>query len=300
MDKKKINLEKITQRRMSLHVSPTFLKLASVVLLSTTTTFALKYFKAKEENTQLKESIKIDKETYVNDLKEIFNRYDNQGLKNKEISESKKSQVSSKKKVAIIKKSDSFIEPSKVIYLEKNTSKKEIDSFQTLIKKQEEENKTIHSEMDRLSQKNIELEKKNRENEKFVSKTRNLTATNVIANGVKIVSNNIIETKRFSATEQIKVCFTLLENKAAIQGYKDIYLQIINPKKRVMTNDGDFVEYDNQLLRYSAKTNVFYENEELDVCVFIDPNKKDLLPGDYEINIYSGINLIGNTVFSLK
>lgn len=285
---------------MSLRISSTFLKLASVVLLSTTTTFAVKYFKAKKENLQLKESIKLDKETYVNDLKEIFKRYDNQVLKNNKLSESKKEAVSLDKIKGEKKKVSLSAETSKVIYLEKNNSKKEIDSFQNLIKAKEEENVNIHNEMDRLSQKNTELENKNRENEKIVSKTRNLTATNVIANGVKIVSNNIIETKRFSATEQIKVCFTLLENKAAIQGYKDIYLQIINPKKRVVTNNGDFVEYDNQLLRYSAKTNVFYENEELDVCVFIDPNKKDLLPGDYEINIYSGINLIGSTVFSLK
>lgn len=285
---------------MSLRISSTFLKLASIVLLSTTTTFAVKYFKAKKENLQLKESIKLDKETYVNDLKEIFKRYDNQLLKNNELSGSKKEEFSSdigkvdKKKASLPKGS------YKIIYSEKNASKKEIDSFQNLIKEKDEENASIHDEMDRLSQKNTELENKNRENEKNVSKTRNLTATNVIANGVKIVSNNIIETRRFSATEQIKVCFTLLENKSAIQGYKDIYLQIINPKKRVVTNNGEFVEFDNQLLRYSAKTNVFYENEELDVCVFIDPNKKDLLPGDYEINIYSGINLIGNTVFSLK
>lgn len=285
---------------MSLRISSTFLKLASVVLLSTTTTFAVKYFKAKKENLQLKESIKLDKETYVNDLKEIFKRYDNQVLKNNELSGSKKEEISIDKVKVEKKKVPLSTETSKVVYLEKNNSKKEIDSFQNLIKAKEEENANIHNEMDRLSQKNTELENKNRENEKIVSKTRNLTATNVIANGVKIVSNNIIETRRFSATEQIKVCFTLLENKAAIQGYKDIYLQIINPKKRVVTNNGDFVEYGNQLLRYSAKTNVFYENEELDVCVFIDPNKKDLLPGDYEINIYSGINLIGNTVFSLK
>ena len=79
---------------MSLRISSTFLKLASVVLLSTTTTFAVKYFKAKKENLQLKESIKLDKETYVNDLKEIFKRYDNQVLKNNKLSESKKEAVS--------------------------------------------------------------------------------------------------------------------------------------------------------------------------------------------------------------
>ncbi len=281
---------------MSLRISTTFLKLASVVLLSTTTTFAVKYFRAKEENLQLKESIQLDKKTYVNDLKEIFSRYDDQVLKNRELTKSSESLLLKTKKTV----KEKIYTPAKIIYVDKKNAKREIDSFQNLINKKVEENELIYNEIDKLSQKNSELENKNRENEKIVAKTRNLTATNVIANGVKIVSNNIIETKRFNATEQIKVCFTLLENKSAIQGYKDIYLQIINPKKKVVTDKGEFVEFGDKLLRYSAKTNVFYENEELDVCVFIDPNKKDLLPGDYEINIYSGINLIGNTVFSLK
>ncbi len=281
---------------MSLRISTTFLKLASVVLLSTTTTFAVKYFRAKEENLQLKESIQLDKKTYVNDLKEIFSRYDDQVLKNRELTKSSETLLLKTKKTV----KEKIHTPAKIIYVDKKNAKREIDSFQNLINKKVEENELIYNEIDKLSQKNSELENKNRENEKIVAKTRNLTATNVIANGVKIVSNNIIETKRFNATEQIKVCFTLLENKSAIQGYKDIYLQIINPKKKVVTDKGEFVEFGDKLLRYSAKTNVFYENEELDVCVFIDPNKKDLLPGDYEINIYSGINLIGNTVFSLK
>ena len=47
------------------------------------------------------------------------------------------------------------------------------------------------------------------------------------------MSNNIIETKRFMATEQIKVCFTLLENRATLKGGKDIFIQIINPKNNI-------------------------------------------------------------------
>ncbi len=117
---------------------------------------------------------------------------------------------------------------------------------------------------------------------------------------MKTVSNNIVETKRFSNTEQIKVCFTLLENKAALKGNKDVYIQIINPKSRVLSKNGAFVEFGDKSLYYSAKTNVFYENENLDVCVFVGSNKNDVVKGDYELNIFSGTNLIGNTVFSLK
>ena len=144
------------------------------------------------------------------------------------------------------------------------------------------------------------MQKQNATNENTFSVSKNLTATNVYANGIKIVSNNIIETRRFSSTEQIKVCFTLLENKAALKGNKDIYIQIVNPNNKVVSKIGESYTSGDKLLDFSAKTNIFYDNEELDVCVFVDPNKEDMSKGDYEINIFSGINLIGNTVFSLK
>ena len=102
------------------------------------------------------------------------------------------------------------------------------------------------------------------------------------------------------ATEQIKVCFTLLENRATLKGGKDIFIQIINPKNKVVCKNGEYLEIGEKSLFYSAKTNIYYDNDELDVCVFVDPNKTDIIKGDYEINIFSGTNIIGSTVFSLK
>ena len=91
-----------------------------------------------------------------------------------------------------------------------------------------------------------------------------------------------------------------MENRSAVRGNKDIYIQIVNPEGKIVSKNGEIFEAKEKLLRYSTKTNVFYNNEELDVCVFVDPNKNDMTKGDYEINIYSGINLIGNSIFSLK
>ena len=170
----------------------------------------------------------------------------------------------------------------------------------SIVKKQDSENKTLTNQVGILVTKNKELQKQNSNNENILAVSKNLTATNVYANGIKIMTNNIIETKRFNNTEQIKVCFTLLENKAALKGNKDIYIQIVNPKNKIVSKNGGYIGSGDRLLDYSAKTNIFYDNEDLDVCVFVDPNKDDILKGDYEINIFSGISLIGNTVFSLK
>ncbi|SFB10976.1 hypothetical protein SAMN05660845_1656 [Flavobacterium swingsii] len=286
---------------MTLRTTLTMIKLSSVVFVSTTMVFAVKYYDSQSKNKKLKETIQIDKKTYANDLKEIFNRYDSELLKNKNLIQS--SSILKQGKETIINKNDLKIvrdsnDSSELI--KNNPILSKIDSLETSLRKQSDENKSLTNQVSILINKNRELQKQSSNNENTITVTKNLTAINVYAKAMKIVSNNIIETKRFSNTEQIKICFTLLENKAALKGNKDLYIQIVNPKNKIVSKNGEFVEDKNKLLDYTAKTNVFYNNDQLDVCVFVDPNKNDIVKGDYEINIFSGINLIGNTVFSLK
>lgn len=281
---------------MSIKTSVVLLKVTTISVLSIAFVLGMKYYDSTEKYKKLQESTKIDKEAYTNDLKEILNRYDAEVQKNSPLNSTENLPT---EKVVVVKKVESNTKTVVPAAISKNYLKK-IDSFETLLKKQALENSELYNQVASLRDKNRELTKKNLVNESIISSTKNLTAVNVVANGVKIVANNIIETKRFNATEQVKVCFTLLENKAAIKGDKDIYIQIINPENKVVAKNGEVIESNDRLLRFSAKTNVYYDNEDLDVCVFVDPNKQDMSKGDYEINIYSGINLIGSTVFSLK
>lgn len=285
---------------MTLRTTLTIIKFSSVVFVSMAMIFAVKYYDSQSKNKKLKETIQIDKKTYTNDLKEIFNRYDSELLKNKRLIQSdilkeRNETIISKNNLKRIHNSNKYS-----VLFTNNPFLKKIDSLKTSLRRQSDENKLLTNEISVLTNKNKELQKQNSNNEKIITVSKNLTATNVFANGIKIVSNNIIETKRLSNTEQIKVCFTLLENKAALKGNKDLYIQIVNPNNKIVSKNGEFVETEDKLLHFSAKTNVFYDNDQLDVCVFVDPNKKDMLKGDYEINIFSGINLIGNAIFSLK
>ncbi|WP_394759215.1 hypothetical protein [Flavobacterium sp.] len=284
---------------MTVRNSLAAIKFATVVFISTAVVFAVKYYESQSKNKKLKETIQLDKKTYTNDLKEIFNRYDSEVLKNQQLVASKELTSESEKIIdednfKKVKTEVSSIQTNSNIYVSK------IDSLKDVLKNQSDENKNLTNQVNVLITKNKELQKQNSYNEDILVASKNLTATNVYANGIKILSNNIIETKRFSNTEQIKVCFTLLENKAALKGNKDLYIQIVNPNNKVVNKSGESFKSGDRLLNFSAKTNIFYDNEELDVCVFVDPNKTDMSKGDYEINIFSGINLIGNTVFSLK
>lgn len=270
--------------------------LVSIVFVSIAIVFVAKYYDSQSKNKKLEETIQLDKKIYTNDLKEIFNRYDSAVIKNKEVLALKTFAT----KTEITNTKESSKNNQSIITTNVKNNYSTIDSLKKVLKSEQNNTRTLHNQIADLATKNKELQKQNATNENTLSVSKNLTATNVYANGIKIVSNNIIETRRFSSTEQIKVCFTLLENKAALKGNKDIYIQIVNPNNKVVSKIGESYTSGDKLLDFSAKTNIFYDNEELDVCVFVDPNKEDMSKGDYEINIFSGINLIGNTVFSLK
>ena len=270
--------------------------LVSIVFVSIAIVFVAKYYDSQSKNKKLEETIQLDKKIYTNDLKEIFNRYDSAVIKNKEVLALKTFAT----KTEITNTKESSKNNQSIITTNVKNNYSTIDSLKKALKSEQNNTRTLHNQIADLATKNKELQKQNATNENTLSVSKNLTATNVYANGIKIVSNNIIETRRFSSTEQIKVCFTLLENKAALKGNKDIYIQIVNPNNKVVSKIGESYTSGDKLLDFSAKTNIFYDNEELDVCVFVDPNKEDMSKGDYEINIFSGINLIGNTVFSLK
>jgi hypothetical protein len=298
-------------------------KLVTIVFVSLTIVFAVKYFDIKNQNNKLKKQLQLDRNMHVNELNEILNRYDVEILKNRDLLNRNKDRLEknttlSKKfdkiryEVSRFKKANSYnlssnnSESSVVLYKNgyKNKKarafKKEVDSLKNIILNHSKNYKLHNGRANELNIKKRVLTSKNTDHPNTVSTSRNLTTKNVSGNAIKIVSNNIIETKRFNYAQQIKVCFTLLENNNVFRGNKDIYIQIINPNKSIVSKSDAHIELDNKSLQYSAKTNVFYDNEELDVCVFVDSDKDKLVKGDYEINIFSGSNIIGNTAFSLK
>jgi len=287
---------------MSIRTSLAMVKLAAVVFASATIVFSVKYYESQKQNQKLKESNRLDKNMYVNELKEIFDRYDAEVLENNKLHqiEANYSQNSVLIEKNNLKKIQSSLDDAKLASDKAFVFK--IDSLKLVLKKQMEENKLLANQISILNNRNKDAQRQNATNKTVSAPVipRKLEINNVYANGIKNSSNNIVETSRFGNTEQIRVCFTVLDNKEVVKGNKDVFIQVINPMHKILSKNGNFIEQGDKTLYYSAKTNVFYENEKLDVCVFVDSNKNDIQKGNYQINIFSGTNLIGNTSFSLK
>lgn len=147
--------------------------------------------------------------------------------------------------------------------------------------------------IDSLSLDNIELSKR-------IGKAMLVTARNLTANAIIIrKSGKIVETKRSSRADDIQACFTLNANSVASEGERIIYVQVVNPMNNILGKQ-EVIQGENQVLFYSKSINVYYENDDLDVCILADADEEDLISGRYVINIFDGLEQIGTTTIELR
>lgn len=113
-------------------------------------------------------------------------------------------------------------------------------------------------------------------------------------------SGKIVTTRRAKRADQIRSCFTLTENAIAEAGDRLLLVQVINPQNNVLGDKAVMNFEDETSLTYSGTTKVFYENEELDVCVMVDAAEGDLVDGMYTINVFDGSKQVASTTLTLK
>ena len=112
-------------------------------------------------------------------------------------------------------------------------------------------------------------------------------------------SGKIIDTRRSSRADKVRACFTLAPNSIAEKGDKLLFVQVINPKNNLL-GDKETIDFGEGELSYSASTKVFYENEELDVCILVNALEEDLIEGRYVINVFDGPRQIATSTMELK
>ena len=111
-------------------------------------------------------------------------------------------------------------------------------------------------------------------------------------------SGKLIPNDNNRRVDKVRTCFSLTPNALAEAGEKELYVQVYNPNN-ILVGDEIVVQHDGGPMVYSAATKVFYENEELDVCVLANAIEDRLIEGEYKVLVYNGADLIGATSFVL-
>lgn len=130
-------------------------------------------------------------------------------------------------------------------------------------------------------------------------KKEGLKAVNIKVKGVKIISD-VFKNNR-SQIQQLHVCYTLLSNSYIKQGTKKIYIQAIDPKNQIINNASVLLsENATSAFAYSAVSELFYANQDIDACVYLNLNKNSAIKGEYIVNIYCDSLKIGTSIFDYR
>ena len=162
---------------------------------------------------------------------------------------------------------------------------------------------TVDSTRKVLSRTRLEsdyLRQKNNDLERVIQMGSQLQIIDFSSTAVIVRRNGkIVDTKRASRADKIRACFTISPNYVASPGERELYLQVINPKNNLIGNR-QTLEQDDERLLYSAKTQIDFQQEEIDVCIMVGAKKEELISGRYVLNLYQDLTRLSTITMQLK
>lgn len=132
---------------------------------------------------------------------------------------------------------------------------------------------------------------------------RRLVTFDVVAEGIKTRRNGREKpTTRAKRADKIRVVFTIAKNEVTDPGRKDIYLRVVGPDDKSITDGGSSFEYKGSNLDYTAKETIEYQNASTDVYMYAENlfGGQGFAEGDYKVEVYCDNAMIGYTALTLK
>lgn len=179
----------------------------------------------------------------------------------------------------------------------------QIDSLNQANGRLKNENEVVKTELNSEKNRSKNLTEKNEDLEGIVTVASYLKTTNLNSYGVKVKSNNTGKSSdRAKRVGKIRTEFTILKNAITVPGKKWVYVRILTPDGKVLsekTDDSNKFDFNGVRGLYSSKKQIDYRNQQQTLT--IDWVKTGDFPiGEYNVEVYSDGVDIGKTKFSLK
>ena len=179
----------------------------------------------------------------------------------------------------------------------------QIDSLNTLNKELRAEKEVVQGELKSERNKTENLTKENEGLSTKVTIASYIKTSGLKSVGVRVKSDNTgKENDRAKKIDKIRTTFTILKNEITPPGEKWIYVRILSPDGKVLsekTDDSNKFDFNGVKGLYSAKKSINYQNQEMSLT--IDWKKIEEFPvGEYNVEVYADGVDIGKTKFTLK
>ncbi len=269
-------------------------------------TVSILFLKTYRENRQYISEIKFEKADLETELRNLSQDYDSLQTNNDTLNQML---ITEKEKI------DELLERMRVFrndsYFEINKYKKEISTLKGVLRSYVIQIDSLNSKNQELAAENIRVKKQiswvKERNEKLESTTKNmkeliskasaLDATEITCSPINSKGK---EVKRISKTEKLQTSFKIRKNITVQPGVKTVYIRISRPDEIILSNpENSLFKYENSQIVFSAKRDIEYEGDELEVSIFWE-NDGSLIAGEYTLDIFSEGAHIGNANFTLK
>lgn len=177
-----------------------------------------------------------------------------------------------------------------------------VDSLNTLNKELQATIKVKDNTITKVSGERDNLKTQTENLSKTIEKGSKLRIVNLTAEAIRVRnSGSFSETTRSKRTDQIKSCFTIVENTISEAGSKTFYMRIISSEGNVLVNTkSSIIDVAESSIEISISRTIDYQNNAVDLCIFYEKAIETLPEGDYKIEIYTEGTLVGTTTFALR
>ena len=180
----------------------------------------------------------------------------------------------------------------------------EIDSLNSLNKKVIAEKNEIKKQLKEAQKKDTILTQEKEVLLNTIKIASALKAVGVKAKAIRMKGKREIETTKAKRVDKMKLTFTLAENKLAAQGEHIIYVRIITPDGKEMSESTDtthMFSFGGTRGFWAIQKSVNYFNEDTNVAIYVHTKEnEEFLPGKYIIEVNSNEITIGSTTLELE
>lgn len=260
------------------------------------------------ERSQNKEHIAVihqEKEMLEQELTDLSHNYDDLKTSNDTLNE--KLLQEQEKIATLLDQMKKFRDNS---YAEINRYKREIGTLKTVLRsyvvqidslnqlnlKLAKENTEVRKQMDWVRERNQKLENQQKDMKEVIARASALKTENFTVYPVNKKDRETNWKKCFN----LKAEFVITKNVTTKRGERTIYLRLKRPDDKVIAfSDKSFFKYQNVSLTYSAKREITYEGDRLEMAIYW-PNDGSLVKGKYTAELFCDNEIIGTTEFFLK
>ncbi len=280
-----------------------------IIIIALVAVLGLLTFQHFRVTSDIKEEFRIERDTLNSQISGLITEIDNINLRNNEVTTELREHIAVERNradslMASLKK-ERNMNREKLRKYEKELGTlrtimrryvHQIDSLNTLNKKLADENITIRQKVaSETSRANIAEERA----QEMANKIK--LGSIVKARGVTLGAFNVGGTQmtRASRASKFRTDLTLTANELTIPGKRNVYVRILGPDGTVLSGGADnIMEFEGDLISYSAEREVDYDNKDLDVSIFF--NYDNITSGVYTVEVYMDDYLIGESELALR